>query len=538
MSRLLKYAKNYLFELIISCIGAFLFAFGYVVIIYYAFTLIFNFQILKSSDIYIIIFWIIATGLGNAIEHYLGHDIAFKVLRDFRIMVYAKMIEIGPSLLDDKDSSRFLQLIGKDIDSIEVFYAHTLVPIVRTISFMIAIFIFYLQVSFNVALTIFIISSIILIFSIYVKRKEIDKATLEYSENNLDLMKDLREMVEGKEQIIQLSLEDTFFYNVNSKNKKLKSIKLKKYNAYDKKKKILDLIYFIGFVLLTIVFYNDVGLDFKNISFLLIYPFIFEPYKSISKLPLALGNGKVASDNLFNFLNSEPLFTSQDKNEQELSIEKIKVATNKMSFAYNNNDLILKNVDISFEQGDRVGIFGTSGSGKTTLAKIIMKWYPYDIGSIKINDTELNNISQDKIRKLINYMPQNPDIFTISLRDNITMYNRDIKDEAIYDILDDLNLMNRIEQLDNGLDTIVNKDMFSSGEKQRLDLARALLNKSKILILDEPLSNLDSINGKLVLEYINKNYRGLVIIISHRYEAFDICNKVFEVKNKRLIQKI
>lgn len=534
MKRIFKYAKKYIFELILSSIGAFIFAFGYVMVIFYAFKLLLNLNSISSFDVKMIVFWSISTGIGNAIEHYLGHDIAFKILRDFRILVYKKIRALGPSILDNKDSSKLLQLIGKDIDSIEVFYAHTLVPIIRTITFMIAIFILYLRVNIFMALAITFISIIILILSRNLNLDKIEESSMIYAKENHKMNKLLNQIVNGKDQIIQLGIEEQFFEKIKNKNVDLETYKLEKHKTYNRSNKLINLVYLLGFIIIVYIAKITNNLNKTSLVYLLIYPFIFEPYKSITKLELSLSNGKIAANNLFNFLDEENLI--QDGNK---SIEKCdNITINALDFSYpNTTNNILENVNLKLAKGEKIGIFGQSGSGKSTLAKVLMRWYPYKFGNIKFDGIELNEICVEDIRKIINYMPQNPDIFSISIRDNLTMFNDKISDEKILDILKKLNLLYRINKLKNGLDTVISKDMFSSGEKQRLDLARSMLTNGQVLILDEPLSNLDTNNEQIVLQYINDNFDGIVIIISHRYEAFSICDSIYEIKDRKIFKK-
>ncbi len=539
MKRLLKYSKNYILEIIISSLGAFLFAFGFVLVIFLGFNILLDKNFLYEN-LYLIIFWLIATGAGNAIEHYLGHDIAFKVLRDFRSMVYFKIRKLGPKVLENRNSSNLLNLISKDIDSIEVFYAHTIVPIIRTIFYTIFIFYFFSRLNIFVGFSFLLISLLNILISRYIYNKKIYEKSSIYHKYNNGLNKDLLEIIEGKDQIIQLNIKELFFKKVGDKFERLDNIKEERQVYHDKKTKIISLLNLLFFILFVVLIHFTTGINSSSLAYVFIYPFCFEPYNSISRLPLFLSNGIVATNNLFDFLELE-----EDKEEQnieekksikdEIDFDDIKIKN--LSFTYpSKDDLVLDNISLNIKSKERVGIFGPSGSGKSTLVKILMKWYEYNQGEILINGFNLRDIPKEEIMSNINYMPQNPSFYSISLRENLRMFNKNISDNEIFDILKKLNLIDRINELKEGLDTILDSNnlSFSSGEKQRLDLARALLNPSKILILDEPLSNTDKNNGKDVLNILDTLYKGIVIIISHRYEAFDICDNVYEIKNKKI----
>lgn len=539
MKRLLKYSKNYILEIIISSLGAFLFAFGFVLVIFFGFNILLDKNFLYEN-LYLIIFWLIATGLGNAIEHYLGHDIAFKVLRDFRSMVYFKIRKLGPKVLENRDSANLLNLISKDIDSIEVFYAHTIVPIIRTIFYTIFIFYFFSRLNIFVGFSFLLISLLNILISRYIYNKKIYEKSATYHRYNNGLSTDLLEIIKGKDQIIQLNIKNLFFNRVDEKFVRLNDIKEERQFYQDKKTKLISLLNLLFFILFVVVIHFTSGINTSSLAYVFIYPFCFEPYNSISRLPLFLSNGIVAANNMFDFLELEEDKESENSEVKEdikgkIDFDDIKI--NNLSFTYpSKDDLVLDNISLNIKAKERVGIFGPSGSGKSTLVKILMKWYEYDQGEILINGFNLRDIPKEEIMSNINYMPQNPSFYSISLRDNLTMFNQNISDDDIYNILKKLNLINRINELKEGLDTILDSNnlSFSSGEKQRLDLVRALLNPSKILILDEPLSNTDKNNGKDVLNILDSLYKGIVIIISHRYEAFDICDSVYEIKNKKI----
>ncbi|EIA8295014.1 ABC transporter ATP-binding protein, partial [Enterococcus faecalis] len=180
----------------------------------------------------------------------------------------------------------------------------------------------------------------------------------------------------------------------------------------------------------------------------------------------------------------------------------------------------LSNINLRFDLNKIIGITGDSGSGKSTLVKLLMRWYDYQSGNFKLDGVELKNISQQSIRKHINYVPQIPHFFNCSLRENLIFYD-EIPDEEIWQILEAVNLKDKISRMPLNLDTLVEIDSvpFSSGELQRLELCRALLHPAKLLVLDEPTSNLDNENAQQFLDVLKKNRNEGVILISHKEKA-------------------
>ncbi|WP_159649683.1 ATP-binding cassette domain-containing protein [Erysipelothrix aquatica] len=538
MKNLIKYAKNYQLEILASSIGAFIYAYGYVMIIYSSFALLLNFSSITHTNIFIIAFWAIATGIGNSIEHYYGHDIAFRVLKDFRSMVFRKIRVLGPQIVDNKDSSELLNLIGKDIDNIEVFYAHTIVPLIKMCCYMVGIFIFYLKLNLLIAVTITATSIVVIYLSNILFKEEAYDLSKKYHQKNGRLHRNLHELIEGKDSIIQLNIQEKLSENINRDLTLLNALKVERQYYQDKRIRTLNTIYLVGFVLLILCLHNTIGINKLNISYLLIYPFAFEPYKSITKLQVTLSNAIVAADNMFAFLN---LKTSFEENGKCIKIDVYPIEIENLDFIYpGTKELVLKNINLKIEKGEKIGIYGDSGAGKSTLVKVLMKWYPYSKGSIKIGRVELSEIKQSDVMRKISYMPQNPDFFTYSIKENLRMFDESISEDEILKVLVELNLIEKIETLENGINTILSPDNFgwSSGELQRLDLARTLLHKSEVLILDEPLSNIDNKNEFKILNYITKYYTGIVIIISHRLEAFTICDRIYQINNKNLVKKI
>lgn len=549
--RLFSYSKNLRLKLLWSLLGAFFNAFGHVLIFYYAFNIIFDLKDLILSQgatelnlfnnsmfpwwkFYLLFVIAILTGIGNAIEHYLGHDVAFQVLADFRILVYEKIRDLGPASLDGHDKASLLKLMSQDIDHIEVFYAHTIVPIGRAITFAISILTMYWQLDWVLAIFITIFSLMYLLIFPRFKKAKLEESTIASSNAKNKLNSTLIEYAKGKDTIIQLGKVDASLTNLEKIQTEVEISTADKANA---QKTSVDLstnyIYFT-FILFSIIFFWRLGFA-NNLAYLFIFPFCFEPYKSLSNLPMTLSTGIDAAKRLFAFVDQEVLIEKGTVDGKGI-LDKIEI--NNLEFAYpSRSKKVLHDFNLFMNSSDRIGIYGASGIGKSTLAKILMKWYPYENGSIKFNDIELNDLKLTYIRDNINYMPQKADFFSATLRENILLEKEDISDNYIWQILDKLDLSNRVSRLPKGLDTIMDPDNmpFSAGEKQRLDLARVLIHPADLLILDEPLSNLDAVNENIILDYIAKEYEGMVIIISHRKEAFSICNSIYKLENGSLI---
>lgn len=197
----------------------------------------------------------------------------------------------------------------------------------------------------------------------------------------------------------------------------------------------------------------------------------------------------------------------------------------------------MEDINLNFDSDNIIGIVGKSGEGKTTLVKIIMKWYQTSIGDILINSKDIKRISNSSIRSNINYVPQKTYIFNGTLRENLTL-RKNIPDNKIIEKIKQVYLYDKFTTLKDGLDTEMSSEKipFSSGELQRIELIRALLSESSVMILDEPTSNLDLQNEKIFLEILTNIKNTKIFIISHRKAPIDVCDKVYEVNNGNIRQ--
>ena len=165
--------------------------------------------------------------------------------------------------------------------------------------------------------------------------------------------------------------------------------------------------------------------------------------------------------------------------------------------------------------------------------KIVMKWYVAKSGTISLNDDDILDIDSRKLQEKIAFIPQFPQIFSQTIRENLTLGNKNITDDEILYIAEKCRLKDKILSTENGLDTKINSErvIFSSGEMQRLELMRALLKKADVYIFDEPTSNLDTLNESIILNLIKENCKGMVFLISHRMSTVSFADVIYKVEN-------
>lgn len=255
----------------------------------------------------------------------------------------------------------------------------------------------------------------------------------------------------------------------------------------------------------------------------------------LSRLPLGFKRAMTAARQVFALLDEE----ENDKSGLAFNETITHIALEDVSFSYKQrNQNIFEELSVAFENHKVIGLVGKSGSGKSTLMKLVMKWYDNTKGQILINQKPLLTLAARDVQNRIAYIPQIPQIFSQSIRENLRLGNPNITDEMILEAADKCRIKDKILTTTDGLDTELNNEqtIFSAGELQRLELTRALLKNADCYIFDEPTSNLDSLNEAAFLKVIREPCKGYVFLISHRLSTVASCDIIYRIENGRITQ--
>ena len=538
VARLINFMKKLLPIILLAVFFA---VFGFLITVYIPAKIISlgfdaaNGQKIKIISLIILVVLAISRGFFRYGEHYFGHYVAFRVLADFRREIFSKLRRLAPSKLDSQDSGALLKLIGEDVEALEVFFAHTLAPITTGTIVSIMLIIYYLQYNILLALIAVIVYftlAVIIpnIFSNKLKphlevQQKYRKSYTSYFLESLRGMKDLLQLGVEKERFKNLSKESRI---VNKKERNVAKLNFLQF-SYS--------FLTIGFGVLAFAFVDFILVNKNVISVkdavitLVVFSSSFAPFLELSRLPLGLGRALQAAKQTFSLLDeNEPV-----GNDGSKEIEKInEIKFENVDFSYPKRDkMIFENLNLLFEDEKIVGLVGESGSGKSTLMKIVMKWYMAKSGKISLNEEDILEIDSRKLQEKIAYIPQFPQIFSQTIRENLVLGNDKITDEEILEIAEKCRLKDVILSTENGLDTKINSEkiIFSSGEMQRLELMRALLKRADVYIFDEPTSNLDTLNESIILNLIKENCKGMVFLISHRMSTVSFSDVVYRVEN-------
>lgn len=473
-------------------------------------------------------------GISRYLEQYMNHLVAFKVLRTLRDKVFAAVRRLAPAKIEVSNKGELIAMITADIELIEVFYAHTISPIsiavICVFIYLTAIFIFSPIIALLTLISYFVMGVVLpILFSKWAKdtgsglRKEIGDL------NNIFL-----DLLRGIIEIMQFAYRDKAVDIVQNSNRSLVKKQARLIGQLALLLALEDLI-----VVLTTGVIILVGMA-TGLSWDILLPlsfgifFSFPAVANVASLGNGLSQSLACGERVLRLIEEEPIIR-EVTDGINLSLPKdgkdCLIKIDNLSFSYGHQP-VLKNFNLEIAQGEFVGIQGESGCGKSTLLKLIMYFLPADTGSISISGHPVRTINTQSLWNNISYMTQSTEFFEGTIRDNLLIAKPDATDDELITALKRASVLEFVEHLEHGLDTTLTElgDNFSAGEKQRLGLARCFLEDAKIMLLDEPTSNLDILNENIILNALKQNHSDkTIILVSHRQSSFRICDYVIQM---------
>ena len=276
------------------------------------------------------------------------------------------------------------------------------------------------------------------------------------------------------------------------------------------------------------------------ITFNALLAYFLDPVKNLINLQPTMQTAIVAAERLSEILDLELEKSADESRKLSPSSLNHQIKIQDLDFRYGTRKLVLENINMTINAGEKIALVGESGSGKTTLSKLLMNFYPWERGEIFIGDYNLKDIDLEALRNRIAYISQDIFLFSGTIRENLELGN---KNAALEDIIEVCKLSKAdefINKLPLRYETMLEENgaNLSGGQKQRLAIARALLKKPDILIMDEATSNLDSITEKAIEKTINALSKNITtIIIAHRLSTIMRCDKIFVMEHGRFIEQ-
>lgn len=492
-----------------------------------------------KTSITVIIVCAVLRGLLRYIEQYSGHYIAFKILAILRDKVYKALRKLAPSKLESKEKGNLISVITSDIELLEVFYAHTIAPIAIAIitSLIIAGVLYSINPIYGVVSVVFYI--IIGYLIPVVSSKFGKKAGAEYREEFAKTNSHLLESLKGIKEILLFDEGENRLKEIN-KNSDILDEKMggiKKHEGIVRAfTDVTIMIAILTFLFISIKLYNDNVINIgQGLVAIVILSSSFGPVVALSNLSNNLVQTLACAQRLFDILDEVPAVEEVDG---DIELETSHINVENVNFAYKGREEnLLKDINLEIKPGDKIGILGESGSGKSTLLKLLMRFWDVNEGSISLDNKNIKNIPTKTLRKSQSLVTQETFLFNDTIENNIKIGKKDATREEVIEACKKASIHEFIETLPKGYETNAGElgSNFSSGEKQRIGIARAFLHNADILILDEPTSNLDTLNEAEILKSINNECKEKsIVMVSHRKSSVSICDKKVYVKNNTL----
>lgn len=478
-------------------------------------------------------------GILHYLEQYCNHYIAFRLLAIIRHKVFEALQMLCPAKLESHDKGNLISIITTDIELLEVFYAHTISPIAIALltSLIMVVFIGHYHILAGLlALVAYIVVGVVIpIINGKLGSEEGMAFRTRFGELNSFILDSLR------------GLDETIQYGQGEERKKelvRRSQELADQQEYlsfreGAQRSITNMVILLasfGMLFLTLSLYLNHQLGFEGIiTCTLSMMGSFGPVVALSSLSNNLNQTLASGERVLSLLEEKPLVEEIEGDMESSNVFKGALMDH-VTFSY-EDETILDDYSLKLEPGKITGIHGVSGSGKSTLLKLLMRFWDVNQGAITVDEEDIKQIPTKHLRDMESYVTQETHLFHDSIANNIAIAKPKATREEIMEAAKKASIHDFIMTLPKGYDTEVGElgDTLSGGEKQRIGIARAFLHDAPIILMDEPTSNLDSLNEGIILKSLKESStQKTIVLVSHRVSTMNIADTVYEMKDGRI----
>ena len=484
-------------------------------------------------------------GILHYVEQYCNHFIAFKLLAIIRHKVFAALRKLCPAKLEGRDKGNLISIITTDIELLEVFYAHTISPIaIATLtSIIMVIFIGrYHWLAGVLALGAYLIVGVAIPMW---NGKRGSQKGMEFRTNFGELNSFVLDSLRGLDETIQYGQGKKRKEQMSERSKNLAGMQESLSKMEGSQRSFTNMVILLasfGMLALTIWLYDKGAMGFEGILTCTIAMMgSFGPVVALSSLSNNLNQTLASGERVLSLLEETPLVEEIPGDVETSGVESMEyefkgAEAENVTFAY-GEEVILDNYSRKLQPGKITGIHGASGSGKSTLLKLLMRFWDVQDGSVSVDGTDVRKIPTKHLRDMESYVTQETHLFHDSIANNIAIAKPGASREEIMEAAKKASIHDFIMTLPKGYDTEVGElgDTLSGGEKQRIGIARAFLHECPLILLDEPTSNLDSLNEGIILKSLKESAeKKTVVLVSHRVSTMNVADVVYEMENGRI----
>ena len=484
-------------------------------------------------------------GILHYVEQYCNHFIAFKLLAIIRHKVFAALRKLCPAKLEGRDKGNLISIITTDIELLEVFYAHTISPIaIATLtSIIMVIFIGrYHWLAGLLSLAAYLIVGVAIPMW---NGKRGSQKGMEFRTNFGELNSFVLDSLRGLDETIQYGQGEKRKEQMSERSKNLAGMQEDLSKMEGSQRSFTNMVILLasfGMLALTIWLYDKGMMGFEGILTCTIAMMgSFGPVVALSSLSNNLNQTLASGERVLSLLEETPLVEEIPGDVETFGAESMEhgftgAEAENVTFAY-GEEVILDNYSLKLQPGKITGIHGASGSGKSTLLKLLMRFWDVQNGRVSVDGTDVRKIPTRHLRNMESYVTQETHLFHDSIANNIAIAKPGASGEEIMEAAKKASIHDFIMTLPKGYDTEVGElgDTLSGGEKQRIGIARAFLHECSLILLDEPTSNLDSLNEGIILKSLKESARKkTVVLVSHRVSTMNVADVVYEMENGRI----
>ncbi len=472
------------------------------------------------------------------LEQYGNHYIAFRLLAVLRDKIFTKIRALCPAKLESRQKGSLLTMITADIETLEVFYAHTVSPVCIAVLVSVAVMVVTgLAASWYLSL---IAAAAYLCIGVLLPRffsRRMAETGMRYRRELGDFGAYFLDSIKGIRELVLYNAGEARAAEVDRRSDAM----LGRTKAL-KRETALSAAATEAAVSLSVLAVLAVGIFLVHSGSISVGRMVlgvtavfgsFGPVIAVSALPANLNQTFASGERILRLLEEQPEVEAVE-NGTELSYEGLEVHDlSNLSFAY-GGEMVLRGVSMTARKNEIIGIVGESGCGKSTLLKLLLRFWERSCGAIRYNGTDIDEINTESLYRNVTMVSQSTYLFDATIAENLRVAKPDATDEELMAALRMASAEELVQALPEGLSTPAGLlgGRLSMGERQRIGLARAFLSGCPLILLDEPTSNVDSINEGVILRALLKHKQGrTIILVSHRASTMAVADRVYKMEN-------
>lgn len=491
---------------------------------------------------FLIVGFTIVQGVLIYTSNYLNTWVAQKITIGVKRKLYAKLLSMDTSYFDKSNSGTILFRYSTDAELASVGLVDNMKEFLSRLFSSLSLIGVLLYNSWILAIIAVAVLGLF-IYPMTLVRKKMKEILTKTVGNLSYVMTIYNETFAGNKTIRSFTLEETFRKRFEDVTNMTFSLAMKMVKGTNWLSPLMHIIMSIGIALVigtgSYLIVSGRISSGNFVAFIAALMMLYTPLKSIGNKYVNIQNSFMAIDRIFEILNLEPAIKDTPTAKELTGIHK-GITFDHVHFEYVPGREVLHDINLEIPVGQTVALVGNSGGGKTTISALIPRLYDVHKGAVKIDSSDIKNISQDSLRKQIAMVFQDNFLFSGTIRENILLGNSQADESSIWQALKNACLEDFVKELPQGMETEIGERgiLLSGGQKQRLAIARAFVKNAPVVILDEATSALDNKSERVVQEALDNLMKNrTVIVIAHRLSTIQNADKIVVINDGQIVEQ-